>query len=144
MALLMDLELCLFHMLSVASSFFYMFQVGCKMGCKFCATGSMGFKSNLSSGEIVEQLVHALSFSRIRNVVFMVYTSVSSSYSTYFGWMFIFKCNFILGNFRILVLLLEYGGIAISFLSWNTFQYDFFLERHWCRWDIWNLYVVLL
>ncbi|KAL5988207.1 hypothetical protein ACLOJK_035970 [Asimina triloba] len=31
-------------------------QVGCKMGCKFCATGSMGFKSNLSSGEIVEQL----------------------------------------------------------------------------------------
>ncbi|RWR82460.1 dual-specificity RNA methyltransferase RlmN [Cinnamomum micranthum f. kanehirae] len=46
-------------------------QVGCKMGCKFCATGSMGFKSNLSSGEIVEQLVHALSFSRIRNVVFM-------------------------------------------------------------------------
>ncbi|KAL6964108.1 hypothetical protein U1Q18_035163 [Sarracenia purpurea var. burkii] len=46
-------------------------QVGCKMGCKFCATGSMGFKSNLSSGEIVEQLVHASSLSRIRNVVFM-------------------------------------------------------------------------
>ncbi|CAL4938129.1 unnamed protein product [Urochloa decumbens] len=31
-------------------------QVGCKMGCRFCATGTMGFKSNLSSGEIVEQL----------------------------------------------------------------------------------------
>lgn len=46
-------------------------QVGCKMGCKFCATGSMGFKSNLSSGEIVEQLIHAFSFSCIRNVVFM-------------------------------------------------------------------------
>ncbi|KAG5070434.1 hypothetical protein JHK85_002811 [Glycine max] len=28
------------------------------MGCNFCATGSMGFKNNLSSGEIVEQLVH--------------------------------------------------------------------------------------
>lgn len=78
----------LFHMLSVPTFFFFlMFQVGCKMGCKFCATGSMGFKSNLSSGEIVEQLVHALSFSRIRNVVFMVYTSVSSSYSTCFGWI---------------------------------------------------------
>lgn len=47
-------------------------QVGCKMGCKFCATGSMGFKSNLSSGEIVEQLVHASAFAHIRNVVFMV------------------------------------------------------------------------
>ncbi|KHN30434.1 Ribosomal RNA large subunit methyltransferase N, partial [Glycine soja] len=33
-------------------------QLGCKMGCNFCATGSMGFKNNLSSGEIVEQLVH--------------------------------------------------------------------------------------
>ncbi|XP_015892622.2 uncharacterized protein LOC107426839 [Ziziphus jujuba] len=46
-------------------------QVGCKMGCKFCATGSMGFKNNLSSGEIVEQLVHASRFSPIRNIVFM-------------------------------------------------------------------------
>lgn len=46
-------------------------QVGCKMGCKFCATGSMGFKSHLSSGEIVEQLVHASRISSIRNVVFM-------------------------------------------------------------------------
>lgn len=41
---------------------------------------------------------------------------------------FIFKCNFILGNLRILVLLLEYGGIAISFLSWNYFQYEFFFK----------------
>ncbi|PIA44177.1 hypothetical protein AQUCO_01700059v1 [Aquilegia coerulea] len=46
-------------------------QVGCKMGCTFCATGSMGFKNNLSSGEIVEQLVHASRLCQIRNVVFM-------------------------------------------------------------------------
>ncbi|KAL6213286.1 hypothetical protein ACLB2K_012733 [Fragaria x ananassa] len=46
-------------------------QVGCKMGCTFCATGTMGFKSNLTSGEIVEQLVHASRISPIRNVVFM-------------------------------------------------------------------------
>ncbi|KAB1208364.1 Dual-specificity RNA methyltransferase RlmN [Morella rubra] len=46
-------------------------QVGCKMGCKFCATGTMGFKNNLSSGEIVEQLLHATRISPIRNVVFM-------------------------------------------------------------------------
>lgn len=42
------------------------------MGCNFCATGSMGFKSNLSSGEILEQLVHASRIVAIRNVVFMV------------------------------------------------------------------------
>ncbi|WOL00567.1 hypothetical protein Cni_G09280 [Canna indica] len=46
-------------------------QVGCKMSCKFCATGTMGFKNNLSAGEIVEQLVHASRITHIRNVVFM-------------------------------------------------------------------------
>ncbi len=33
-------------------------QAGCAMGCVFCATGQMGFRRNLSSGEIVEQVVH--------------------------------------------------------------------------------------
>jgi len=31
-------------------------QVGCSMGCKFCATGIFGFKRNLSSEEIVDQV----------------------------------------------------------------------------------------
>lgn len=56
-------------------------QVGCKMGCKFCATGSMGFKSNLSAGEIVEQLVHASHISSIRNVVFMGMGEPLNNYS---------------------------------------------------------------
>ncbi|CAH9082542.1 unnamed protein product [Cuscuta epithymum] len=56
-------------------------QVGCKMGCKFCATGSMGFKTNLSSGEIVEQLVHASRLSSIRNVVFMGMGEPLNNYS---------------------------------------------------------------
>lgn len=33
-------------------------QAGCAMGCVFCATGQMGFRRNLSSGEIVEQVVY--------------------------------------------------------------------------------------
>lgn len=32
-------------------------QAGCALGCVFCATGQMGFRRNLSSGEIVEQVV---------------------------------------------------------------------------------------
>ncbi|KAL5074391.1 hypothetical protein RYX36_013375 [Vicia faba] len=51
------------------------------MGCRFCATGSMGFKSNLSSGEIVEQLVHASSFAQICNVVFMGMGEPLNNYS---------------------------------------------------------------
>ena len=33
-------------------------QVGCAMGCIFCATGQMGFTRNLTSGEIVAQVLH--------------------------------------------------------------------------------------
>lgn len=46
-------------------------QIGCQMGCKFCATGTMGIIGDLSSAEIIEQLVHANNITRIRNVVFM-------------------------------------------------------------------------
>jgi 23S rRNA (adenine2503-C2)-methyltransferase len=33
-------------------------QVGCAMGCVFCATGQMGFSRHLSTGEIVAQALH--------------------------------------------------------------------------------------
>jgi len=33
-------------------------QVGCAMGCVFCATGQMGFRRNLESGEIVAQVIY--------------------------------------------------------------------------------------
>ncbi|KAJ3020051.1 sorting nexin [Thoreauomyces humboldtii] len=46
-------------------------QVGCAMGCTFCATGTMGLLSNLTSGEIIEQIYHANKVEKIRNVVFM-------------------------------------------------------------------------
>ncbi len=48
-------------------------QVGCNVGCTFCATGTMGLKRNLSAGEIVDQLiwVRAHSDQSITNVVFM-------------------------------------------------------------------------
>lgn len=32
-------------------------QVGCQMGCRFCATGKMGFKRNLTSEEITDQIL---------------------------------------------------------------------------------------
>jgi 23S rRNA (adenine2503-C2)-methyltransferase len=33
-------------------------QVGCALGCRFCATGGLGFKRNLTVGEILGQLIH--------------------------------------------------------------------------------------
>ena len=48
-------------------------QVGCKMGCKFCASTGIPFIRNLSSGEIVEELlaVERDTGIKISNVVFM-------------------------------------------------------------------------
>ncbi|HEX6238380.1 MAG TPA: 23S rRNA (adenine(2503)-C(2))-methyltransferase RlmN [Acidimicrobiales bacterium] len=51
-------------------------QAGCAMACGFCATGQDGFERQLSTGEIVEQIVRAARRSRddgrrLANVVFM-------------------------------------------------------------------------
>ena len=51
-------------------------QVGCAMGCDFCATTQTGFERNLTSGEIVEQFIRLRQEARatgrtLRTVVFM-------------------------------------------------------------------------
>ena len=46
-------------------------QVGCAMGCVFCATGQQGFTRNLSASEIVAQVLHFTRQGRVNNVVFM-------------------------------------------------------------------------
>lgn len=48
-------------------------QVGCPVDCKFCATGLMGLKRNLTAGEIIDQVLYAQreSGAKISNVVVM-------------------------------------------------------------------------
>lgn len=49
-------------------------QVGCPLDCKFCATGLMGYKRNLSAGEIVDQYFHTakeVGKNTITNIVYM-------------------------------------------------------------------------
>ena len=56
-------------------------QVGCAMGCTFCATGQFGFERHLEAGEIVAQVAYANAFLRrfplpgspdhVTNVVYM-------------------------------------------------------------------------
>ena len=48
-------------------------QVGCALDCSFCATGQMGLQRNLSTGEIVDQLIFVREKidQPITNVVFM-------------------------------------------------------------------------
>ena len=52
-------------------------QAGCAMGCGFCATGQAGFDRQLTTGEIVEQVIRASqrlsedAEGRVSNIVFM-------------------------------------------------------------------------
>ena len=48
-------------------------QIGCKMGCKFCASTGIKFIRNLTAGEIVEQIiaVEQDTGERISNIVYM-------------------------------------------------------------------------
>jgi 23S rRNA (adenine2503-C2)-methyltransferase len=48
-------------------------QVGCALGCAFCATAKMGWMRNLDAGEITEQVlnIHRIRQNRATNLVFM-------------------------------------------------------------------------
>jgi 23S rRNA (adenine2503-C2)-methyltransferase len=56
-------------------------QVGCPIGCPFCATGQQGFERNLTPGEIIDQVLYFARYlqdktigregERIKNIVFM-------------------------------------------------------------------------
>jgi 23S rRNA (adenine2503-C2)-methyltransferase len=49
-------------------------QVGCKFKCSFCASGILGFKRNLTTGEIIDEVIYlrnAAPGNKITNLVFM-------------------------------------------------------------------------
>jgi 23S rRNA (adenine2503-C2)-methyltransferase len=46
-------------------------QIGCKMGCSFCVTGTLGFNGNLTAGEIINQIRSVPESENLTNLVFM-------------------------------------------------------------------------
>ena len=70
-------------------------QAGCGMACPFCATGQGGLQRNMSTAEIVEQVVHGArrwqagevpgGAGRISNVVFMGMGEPMANYSAVIG-----------------------------------------------------------
>ena len=70
-------------------------QVGCALACKFCHTGTQKFKRNLSSGEILAQVIQVMRSvgdlprnpslpRKVTNLVFMVRTSSISKDISHF------------------------------------------------------------
>lgn len=46
-------------------------QAGCRMGCRFCATGRMGFRHHLTAAEIINQIISIPERDKLTNLVFM-------------------------------------------------------------------------
>lgn len=73
-------------------------QVGCKMNCKFCMTGKQGFSINLTSNQILNQIISLPECATLTNIVMMgmgepldnldeVLKALEIMTSTYgFGW----------------------------------------------------------
>ena len=60
-------------------------QAGCAMNCSFCATGQMGFRRNLTPGEIVSQVLHFAKILAARNEVVtnIVYMGMGEPFHNY-------------------------------------------------------------
>lgn len=46
-------------------------QAGCKMGCRFCMTGTLGFHGHLSAGDILNQIFSIPDSQSLTNIVYM-------------------------------------------------------------------------
>jgi len=69
-------------------------QVGCPLDCKFCATGLMGYKRNLSAGEIFDQyMLTAKDYGKddITNIVYMGMGEPLLNYQNTFNSLKIFS-----------------------------------------------------
>lgn len=70
-------------------------QVGCRMGCKFCASGLFGLKRNLSAGEILDQVLFAQKDSglKISNIVLMGTGEPLDNYDNVLKFLHLMSCQ---------------------------------------------------
>lgn len=80
-------------------------QVGCPMGCKFCATAKLGFKRNLNAEEIVQQifLIQADTGLKVTNIVYMGQGEPLLNFDNLIESIKIFREQFQIGARRITV-----------------------------------------
>lgn len=80
-------------------------QVGCPMGCTFCATAKLGFKRNLEIDEIIQQifLIQADTGLKVTNIVYMGQGEPLLNFDNLLGSIKIFREQFQIGARRITV-----------------------------------------
>lgn len=80
-------------------------QVGCPMGCTFCATAKLGFIRNLEIDEIIQQifLIQADTGLKVTNIVYMGQGEPLLNFDNLLGSIKIFREHFQIGARRITV-----------------------------------------
>ncbi|MGE5197794.1 MAG: 23S rRNA (adenine(2503)-C(2))-methyltransferase RlmN, partial [Deltaproteobacteria bacterium] len=58
-------------------------QVGCRFSCGFCASGLLGFKRNLSCGEMLEELCYLKNNSKDKKVTHVVFMGTGEPFDNY-------------------------------------------------------------
>ena len=111
-------------------------QVGCPLDCKFCATGLMGYKRNLTPGEIVDQYLIAAKEYGLENITNIVYMGMGEPLLNFKNTLkslmiFTSKTNSGLGRGRITI---STAGIApkIIELADSGFRVKLALSLHSC------------
>lgn len=80
-------------------------QVGCPMGCSFCATAKLGFTRNLDTSEIIQQifLIQADTGLKVTNIVYMGQGEPLLNFDNLLSSIKIFREQFQIGARRITV-----------------------------------------
>lgn len=106
-------------------------QVGCPMGCSFCATAKLGFVRNLSYDEIIQQifLIQADTGLKVTNIVYMGQGEPLLNFDNLLASIKIFREQFQIGARRITV---STCGIvpAIERLAELNFQSTLAISLH--------------
>ncbi len=58
-------------------------QVGCKFACRFCASGKFGFKRNLTSSEIIEEVLYLKNNSEGKKLTHLVFMGIGEPLDNY-------------------------------------------------------------
>ncbi|MCM8780970.1 MAG: 23S rRNA (adenine(2503)-C(2))-methyltransferase RlmN, partial [Candidatus Omnitrophica bacterium] len=58
-------------------------QVGCRFGCRFCASGALGFKRNLTTGEIIEEAFYLKYYSKAKRLTHLVFMGTGEPLDNY-------------------------------------------------------------
>ncbi|MCU7497284.1 MAG: 23S rRNA (adenine(2503)-C(2))-methyltransferase RlmN [Ignavibacteria bacterium] len=115
-------------------------QVGCPLDCKFCATGLMGYKRNLTVGEVVDQyLLAAREYGKdkITNIVYMGMGEPLLNYKATLSSLSIFTAELTKGLSRNRITV-STSGIApkIRELADSGFRVKLALSLHSCFEDV--------